>query len=82
MKHYVRLTTSSQNIEEIEMVDKEFIILADEREIIEVGTQIVYICGDKELTLEVIEIKDNKVIWQIKKVNKRGNKNEFSNVNW
>ena len=72
MKHYVRLTTSSQEIEEIEMVDKEFIILVDEREIIEVGTQIVYICGDKELTLEVIEIKDNKVIWQIKKVNKKG----------
>lgn len=71
-KHYVRLTTSSQEIEEIEMVDKEFIILADEREIIDVGTQIVYICGDKELTLEVTEIKDNKVIWQIKKVNKKG----------
>ncbi len=71
MKHYIRLTTSSQEIEEIEMVDNEFIILADEREIIEAGTQIVYMCGDKELTLEVVEIKDNKVIWQIKEVNKK-----------
>ncbi len=72
MKHYLRLTASSQEIEEIEMVDKEFIILIDEREIIEVGTQIVYICGDKELTLEVVKIKDNKAIWQIKEVNNKG----------
>ena len=78
MKHYVRLTTSSQEIEEIEMVDKEFIILVDEREIIDIGTQIVYICGGKELTLEVTEIEGDKIVWQIKKVNKRGNKNEFS----
>ncbi len=71
MKHYLRLTVGPQKIEEIEMVDKEFIILADEREIIEVGTQIVYMCADKELILEVAEIKDNKVIWKIKEVNNK-----------
>ncbi len=72
MKHYLRLTVGSQEIEEIEMVDKEFIVLADEREVIEVGTQIVYMCADKELILEVAEIKDDKVIWKIKEVDNKG----------
>jgi hypothetical protein len=66
MKHYLRLRGISQ---EIEIINTELINLMNERDIIEAGTQIVYEWVDIRVIWEVIEIKNDKVIWQIKEVN-------------
>lgn len=45
--------------------DKELINLIEERDEIEIGTQVVVEWREKEVLLEVVEINDQRVWWQI-----------------
>lgn len=46
--------------------DKELINLIEERDEIEIGTQVVY----KNTLLEVVEIEGENVWWEVKKIDK------------
>ncbi len=47
--------------------DKELLNLINEREEIKVGTQVIMRIQGKEILLEVIEIKNNEVWWEIRR---------------
>ena len=62
MKHFLKakyVITKDKSIK-----DPELLNLINEREEIKVGTQIVIKRQDKEFTLEVVEIKRDKVWWE------------------
>lgn len=69
MKHYLRLTVSLQ---EIEIKNKELLNLMNERDNIEVETQVVDEWAGVEVIFEVVEIEGDKIVWQIKEVNNKG----------
>ena len=69
MKHYLRLKGISQ---EIEIKNKELLNLMNERDNIEVETQVIDEWAGIEVILEVIEIEGDKIVWQIKEVNNKG----------
>lgn len=48
-----------------EIRDEELLNLIDERDEIDIGTQVVVEWREKEVLLEVVEINDQKVWWQI-----------------
>lgn len=65
MKHYLK--TKYIVTEDNEIKDAELLNLINEREEIKVGTQVIMRIQGKEILLEVIEIKNNEVWWEIRR---------------
>ena len=63
MKHC--LNTKHIVTEDNEIKDAELINLINERDEIDIGTQVVVEWREKEVLLEVVEINDQRVWWQI-----------------
>ena len=63
MKHCLK--TKYIVTEDNEIKDAELLNLINERDEIDIGTQVVVEWREKEVLLEVVEIKDQKVWWQI-----------------
>lgn len=61
MKHYMKLKTSVKEIR-----DEEIINLIREREVIDVGAQVIVNIQGKEILLEVVEINNENVYWMKK----------------
>ncbi len=74
MKHFLK-TKSIEfvNLKDKQIRNKEVLNLIEERDVIELGTQVVVdISVSGDYILEVVEIDGNKVWWEIK----RGHKND------
>ncbi len=65
MKHCLK--TKYIVTEDNEIKDAELLNLINEREEIKVGTQVIMRIQGKEILLEVIEIKNNEVWWEIRR---------------
>jgi hypothetical protein len=65
MKHCLK--TKYIVTEDNEIKDVELLNLINEREEIKVGTQVIMRIQGKEILLEVIEIKNNEVWWEIRR---------------
>lgn len=63
MKHCLK--TKYIVTEDNEIKDAELLNLINERDEIDIGTQVVVEWREKEVLLEVVEINDQKVWWQI-----------------
>ncbi|MCF6466377.1 hypothetical protein [Clostridium sp. Cult2] len=63
MKHYIKAGSKYKSIK-----NEEVINLINERDRIELGTQVVAITNTSEVLIEVIEIEGDKVWWEIKKI--------------
>lgn len=50
--------------------DEELLNLINERDTIEVGTQVVINRQGKEMLLEIVEINGQEVWWEVKKIDK------------
>lgn len=61
MKHYMKLKTSVKEIR-----DEEIINLIQEREEIDISTQVIVNIQGKEILLEVVEINNENVYWMKK----------------
>ena len=63
MKHCLK--TKYIVTEDNEIKDAELLNLINERDEIDIGTQVVVEWREKEVLLEVVEINDQRVWWQI-----------------
>lgn len=73
MKHFLK-TKSIEfvNLKDKQIRNKEVLNLIEERDVIELGTQVVVdISVSGDYILEVIEIDGNKVWWEIKGEHKK-----------
>ena len=64
MKHCLK--TKYIVTEDNEIKDAELLNLINERDEIDIGTQVVVEWREKEVLLEVVEINDQRVWWEIK----------------
>lgn len=61
------LRTKKVITKDYQIKDPELLNLINEREEIKVGTQVIMRIQGKEILLEVIEIKNNEVWWEIRR---------------
>lgn len=66
MKHFIKAKYVISEYKRIK--DPELINLINERDEIDIGTQIVIERKGKELLLEVTEINGQEVWWEVKKI--------------
>ena len=61
MRHFIKLKSKVKQIKDYEVIN-----LLEERDEIKTGTQVIVNIQGKEILLEVVQVKDEKVYWMRK----------------